>query len=154
MSNEGEPPPAVAIDLYPAAQLTRAVVKKGEICFDLRVSTSNRDPDLAEGLRSGFFGELPLVPGERFGPISVEEDKRDKSKITVVYKPDGPRKPGQDRARIVSVFEELDIPITKSITEGIQQAFDALEALNAQGHSAAEVARRNAKKRPPDRRSR
>jgi hypothetical protein len=148
MSADREPPGTVVTDLHPAAQLTRAVTKKGEIRFELHVPENHRDPDLAEGLRCGFFGELPPVPGERFGPISVNEDERDKSKITVVYKPGRPRKPTQDMPRIVNVFEELEIPITKSVTQGMQHAFDALKTLKAPGHAAAEVARRRARKEP------
>jgi hypothetical protein len=154
MSDREPPPEPVVTEFHPTARLTRAVTTRGEIRFELLVPENVSAPDLAEELRLGFYGGLPPVPGERVGPISVNEDERDTSRITVLYKPDRPRKPSQDMPCIVSIFEETDIPITKSVKQGMQHAFDTLKALNAQGHAAAEVARRGAKKGPPGRGSR
>ena len=146
MSNDREPPPrTVVTDLHPAAQLTRAVTKKGEIRFELHVPKKHPDPDLAENLRRGLFLELPHVPGERTGPFSVDEDERDKSKIVIVYRPDPKRSPRDDMPEIVRILEETPLPMTEEVREGIRQAFDALEALNARGHAAHEAARRTAK---------
>jgi hypothetical protein len=86
------------------------------------------------------------VPGQRFGPISVDEDERDPSKITIVYKPDRVRNPRADMGEIVRILEETAIPITQPVHEGIEHAFDALQALDAPGHAGAEATRRSAKK--------
>jgi hypothetical protein len=153
MSDEGKPPATVVTDLR-IAHLTKAVTRKGEIRFDLHVPENDDVLSLAEDLRHGFYlGGMPYVPA-REGPILVTEDKRDKAKITVLYRPHGKRDIDEDQRCIAKVFEEMEIPVNRVVAEGFEHAFDALKALNAQGHAAAEVARRSAKKGPRAPRSR
>jgi cell division septation protein DedD len=109
---------------------------------------NGRAADLAEDLRLGFYGGLPLISGERSGPISVDEDDHDRSKIVVVYRPDRKRNPADDMPRIVSVFGEAGVQATEAVVERIEEAFDALQSLSAQGHAAAETVRRSVRKGP------
>ncbi len=163
MSDKSEPPPRTVVtdlrvDDARVAHLTRAVTRRGSIRFEFHVSENDSAADLADDLLDGLsltrrddgFAALPLIPGERFGPISVHEDKRDKSKVVVVYKPDRVRIPSADMPGIIGAFEEMEIPMTSKVREGIQHAFAAFDELRAQeaGHAAAEAARRSAKKGP------
>jgi hypothetical protein len=151
MSDNPEPPPkSVVVDLQ-VAHLTKAVVSKSGIRFEFHLpegKVMGLVDDLLHTLYAGHA--LPDVPEERFGPISVDEDKRGKSRAAVVYKPDRPRIPSADMPGIIGAFEEVGIPITSEVREGIQHAFAVFDELRAQeaGHAAAEAARRSAKKGP------
>jgi hypothetical protein len=150
MSDEGKPPASVTTDLR-VAHLTKAVTHKRQIRFELHVPENDSAPELAEALRQGFFIRgMPYVPGFD-GPISVDEHERDPSRITVVYKPHGKRDLAADMRALVAIFEEMEIPITDKVEEGMQAAFDALRAANAQEHGgavAAEAERRRSGKGP------
>ncbi len=146
MSDEREPPSTVTTDLR-VAHLTKATTRKGEIRFELHVPENDSAPNLAEDLCRGFFDRMAYVPAHD-GPINVNEDDRDKSKLVVVYKPHGKRNLHEDRRAIIRVFDEMEIPITQAVATGIEQAFASLEALNQPGHAAAERARRTTKRGP------
>ena len=153
MSDKPEPPSRTVETDLRVAHLTKAVTRKGEIGFELHVPENDSAPELAEILRQDLILKMSHVPGERFGPISVDEDERNPSKVTIVYKPDRVRNPRADMREIVSILEETAIPITQTVHDGIEHAFEALQALSTQGHAVAETTRRTAKKGPGDRRT-
>ena len=148
MSDDERKPPASVVTDLRVAHLTKAVTRKGEIRFELHVPDNDSAAELAEDLGHAFYVRgMPYVPA-REGPISVDEHEQDASRITVVYRPHGKRDLDEDMRCIVRNFAETEVPITDVVEKGIQQAFAALKELNAQGHAAAEAARRSAKTRP------
>jgi hypothetical protein len=147
MTDERKAASSVATDLR-VAHLTRAVSRKSGIRFELHVPDNDSAPDLAESLRQGLFRDLPEVPGEKLGPVSVDEDPRDKSKVTIVYKPDPKRNPRADMRDFINLFREMEIPVTDEIEKRIGSAFKAFDELKVGGHAAAELARRSERRGP------
>jgi hypothetical protein len=152
MSDDREPPADVVTTFAPAPQLTRAVTRKGEIRFELRVPENSSARDMAKPLRAHFRGSMPRGPAGEVS-TSVEVDDRDPSKFTVIYKPHARTRDDLERdiKRMFMIFGDMS---DGDVIPGIRDAFNALEKLNGQEQGtavAAEIARRSGGKEPGSR---
>jgi hypothetical protein len=173
MSDGQEPPGSDVVPFHPVAQLTRALVQKNRVVFEVQVPDEASAPAYAEALKGSFRSAFVITKGgidQNYPcPVEVAVDGADKAKVVATYSSDTrpARLIASDYFRAVDSFRELRIStdaipngrvrMNGRIVDAIKSAFNILQRANAQEHGAAvaaQLARRSSPKEPDGRGSR
>jgi hypothetical protein len=125
------------------AELTKAVVRKGEIRFNVSVTAEDRHGRVADGLRHSF-ALIDSVPN----PVRIEDRGVE---FTVVYQPRGRRSLQQDMRWIARALAESNVAVTPEVMDGMEEAFEAFKSVAGQERPSAvesEAARRGTARGP------